>query len=290
MAFSAGTGAPLKHSSATDKGLCRGNNEDSFLSSPEHGLWLVADGMGGHEAGEVASAIVKDTVARSVGSGQALGEAIQQSHHEVLEAANNGRGAAGMGSTVVALHSDALNYEVAWVGDSRAYLWTLEADGGRLEQLTTDHSYVQMLLATGAIAEDEVDNHPDKNVITQCIGSIDLPQVNVDSVFGKWEERQWLLLCSDGLTDEVDDQTIARTLCDAKSSRDAVQRLVQVALSRGGRDNVTVQIVESPFSKPLPLAALWDWLPAITGKRLWDGALYGAACLSLLLMLYWLVA
>ena len=290
MAFSTGPGAPLKHSSATDKGLCRGNNEDSFLSSPEHGLWLVADGMGGHEAGEVASEIVKDTVRHSVSTGKGLGDAIQQSHQAVLKAATNGRGAAGMGSTVVALRSDDLNYEVAWVGDSRAYLWTtLEDGGGRLEQLTTDHSYVQMLLATGAIAEDEVDNHPDKNVITQCIGSTDLPQVNVDSVFGKWQERQWLLLCSDGLTDEVDDQTIARVLRDARSPREAVQRLMQTALNHGGRDNVTVQIVESPFARPDPLATLWEWLPAITGRSLWDGALYGLAGLGLALLAYWLM-
>src|SRR5690606_11801246 len=144
----------LEYSAATNAGHKRDNNEDSYLSLPEQGLWLVADGMGGHEAGEVASAIVRDTLLNL--QRRTLSEAIQLSHRAVVDAAADGQGAPGMGSTVVALRSEGHSYEVAWVGDSRAYLWTHTEDGGRLERLTTDHSYVQMLMATGAIGEDEV--------------------------------------------------------------------------------------------------------------------------------------
>ncbi len=282
----------LNYSSVTDKGLNRDNNEDCLLSIPERGVWLVADGMGGHEAGEVASAIVRDTVQAKLDkpglNGASLPEAIQQAHTAVLDAARNGIGATGMGSTVVALHNRDQEYEIAWVGDSRAYLWTREPGSGHLEQLTTDHSYVQLLLASGAITKKEVDNHPDKNVITQCIGSTDLAEINIDTVCGRWQQHQWILLCSDGLTDEVDDKTIARILYNASSPKDAVNHLLQAALDSGGRDNITLQVIESPLDFRNPLTSLDEWLPAISGHRRLDNLLYGLALVSLLLLCYWL--
>src|SRR5690606_15560168 len=113
--------------------------------------------------------------------GLPLAEAIQGAHRAVQHAAESGIGTLGMGSTVVALLSTDDHYEVAWVGDSRAYLWSPHK-AERLQRLSTDHSYVQMLLESGAIAEHEAANHPDKNVITQCIGSTDTEEVQVDSV------------------------------------------------------------------------------------------------------------
>lgn len=276
----------LQCSAATNVGHRRDNNEDSFLSLPEQGLWLVADGMGGHEAGEVASAIVRETLQSQPHN--RLSDAIQKSHRAVVEAAAQGRGAPGMGSTVVALHSEGHQYEVAWVGDSRAYLWTHNAEGGRLERLTTDHSYVQMLLASGAIGEEEVENHPEKNIITQCLGSSELSEVEVDSVQGQWEPEQWILLCSDGLTDELDDGDIARILWTSRTPRWAVRRLLRKALTRGGRDNITLQIVQSPLTPRSPWSNFWQWVPTITGDQRWDAALYGSALVSLTLMLYWM--
>ncbi len=277
----------LNYSAATNPGLQRDNNEDCYLSLPEQGLWLVADGMGGHEAGEVASAIVRDTLKNS--NGKTLPDAIQASHQAVLKAAEEGVGAEGMGSTIVALLSHNHEYEVAWVGDSRAYLWTPTADGGRLEQLSTDHSYVQMLVSSGAISADDMGNHPDKNIITQCLGSQELAQVQVDSVQGQWKRDQRILLCSDGLTDEVDDKHIAQILCDSRNSRVAVNRLLRAALKNGGKDNITVQVIESPLSNKHPLAFLWQWVPVLTGRRQLDAALYGTALVSLLLLLYWIL-
>lgn len=279
---------PPTFSAATHPGLKRDNNEDSYLSLPDCGLWLVADGMGGHEAGEVASAIVKDTIKQLVEKKPniSLSESIKAAHNAVLQAAVDGIGAPGMGSTVVAMRSRHSDYEVAWVGDSRAYLWTQTAGGGHLEQLTTDHSYVQMLLESGAITADEVDKHPEKNIITQCIGSQELKELRVDTVQGHWHKHQWILLCSDGLTDELDDKAIAQVLCDCTDSATATDLLLATALNNGGNDNITLQIIESPLAETFPLTSLWQWVPYLTGSRRWDGLIYVAAIVSLLALLY----
>ena len=279
----------MNYSAASNKGLCRRDNEDSYLCRPENSLWLIADGMGGHEAGEVASAIVVETVQKNITSGTSLVDAIKRSHASVLDAAKNGVGAAGMGSTVVALQSGDEEYEVAWVGDSRAYLWTRDDQGGSLERLSTDHSYVQLLLETGAINEDEVENHPEKNIITQCIGSQDVDNIRVDTVKGHWDKQQWILLCSDGLTDEINDELLAKTLCETDDINEAVNKLLKLALEKGGRDNITLQIVETPLSTRRQGFNPWDWLPTIFGNRLWDSALYATALLCLLLLGFWIM-
>lgn len=276
------------HSAATDKGLVRDNNEDCYLSLPDKGIWLIADGMGGHEAGEVASAIVVDTVKQNAEHGRNLPGAILDAHQSILDAAEDGVGAKGMGSTVVALQSSAGDYEIAWVGDSRAYLWTSDEKGGVLEQLSTDHSYVQLLVESGAIAEEEASSHPDKNVITQCLGSQDVSQIKVDTVKGQWSEKQWILLCSDGLTDEVSDELIAQSLCDSQNPQDAVNKLINLALNNGGRDNVTIQIVASPLRIFPPIEFLWDWLPSIFGNRKLDAILYSATAICFFLLSYWI--
>lgn len=279
----------LKYSACTNKGLLRENNEDSFLSLPERGLWAVADGMGGHEAGEVASAIVRETL-QTPGAESDLASALQKSHKAVLKAAQKGVGAIGMGSTAVALSCKHHDYQVSWVGDSRAYLWTQQDNSGRLEQLSTDHSYVQMLLASGAIKESELDTHPDKNVITQCIGSQELSDVTVDSVAGVWEKNQWILLCSDGLTDEVSDKDIARLMHDSKNTRDATEALMNAALDSGGRDNITIQVIESPLTDRRLSSYIGEWIPKITGHTGFDALLYSAAAISLSLLTYWVLA
>lgn len=246
-------------SATTHVGRKRDNNEDSYLSLPEQGLWLVADGMGGHDAGEVASAIVRETLqAQAV---EPLPQAIQAAHRAVLEAAHQGRGAPGMGSTAVALRSDERDYEVAWVGDSRAYLWTPAEQGGELRRLTTDHSYVQRLLATGAIGEDQVRDHPARNIITQCLGSHEADPVEVESIRGRWRPGQWILLCSDGLTDELDDEALAEHLSQSRSPRGAVNRLLRAALDAGGRDNITLALIQSPLTRPTGWQRLRRWLP-----------------------------
>ena len=282
---------PLEYSAASHPGLMRDNNEDCFLSRPEHGLWLVADGMGGHEAGEVASAIVRDTIEQETNDNPnaSLLDTIQHAHTTILSSAAKGIGAPGMGSTVVALKSTAENYQVAWVGDSRAYLWTPSREGGRLERLSTDHSYVQMLVETGVIRAEDAEYHPEKNIITQCLGMQELPQVRVDFIEHQWQKDQWILLCSDGLTDEVNDKTIAQILFESNDCLAAVDQLLHAALTSGGRDNITLQIIESPLRDNPLRKGLWQWVPYLTGKTLVDAWIFGAALASLIGLLFYVM-
>lgn len=233
-------------SSATDVGLFRDNNEDAIVCNGQLNLFLVADGMGGHEAGEVASAIAGEVVVKAIGAGETLSEAIQQSHRAILHAAETGQGHKGMGSTIVALLSHGSHYQIAWVGDSRAYLWHNQPDGKTLQQLTVDHSYVQMLYQHGAITAAEMARHPEKNIITQCLGSTDLARVEVDEVSGQWRKNDWILLCSDGLTDAVNDQLLCDVLSLHHTPQAAVDALVKTALDQGGRDNISVVLVAKP--------------------------------------------
>jgi len=233
--------------SLSDPGHKRNNNEDCYLSAPKLGLWAVADGMGGHDAGEVASAIAIKVLHEHAAQHRALEDAIQLAHDAVIEAASMGLGAEGMGSTIVAVLSTPEQWHMAWVGDSRAYLWTSDHEGGHLQQISADHSYVQMLYESGAIDAEDMDQHPDKHVITQCLGMTQLPHVDVDTIDQAWEPNQILLLCSDGLSDELNDDAIAHILCKHKDTAAAAQALMQAALDSGGRDNITLQLIESPL-------------------------------------------
>jgi len=278
---------PLEYSAATHPGLKRENNEDCFLSAPDADLWVVADGMGGHEAGEVASAIVRETfeIFAEKAAPFSLTDAIQKSHQMILTSADKGIGAHGMGSTVVALHSQKKSYQIAWVGDSRAYLWTPGESGGELTRLTTDHSYVQMLYVSGAITAEEVETHPDKNIITQCLGMQELAQVKVDIAQGQWQENQWILLCSDGLSDELSDTSIAQILEHCPNTLTAVDQLLHEALTSGGNDNITLQIIQSPVVKEQIISTFWRWIPSLTHRRKIDAVIFIAAITTLLVVL-----
>ena len=246
---------PRQDCALTHTGNVRTNNEDAFLADSKVGLWVVADGMGGHEAGEVASEIVINTIRDNVEHGNTLPDAIQSAHTAVLEGALNGKGARGMGSTVVALKADQKQYSVSWVGDSRAYLWTRTSENkGMLKRLTTDHSYVQMLVQSGVITAKEAESHPDKNIITQCLGSLELGSVKVDTVEGSWLSTQWILLCSDGLSDELEDSLISAILANNPQLETAAKLLLQQALDCGGRDNTTIILVGQAAEH----GSLWD--------------------------------
>ncbi len=233
------------HCSETNVGLQRTNNEDCFLSSAPLGLWLVADGMGGHAAGEVASDIAAKTTRHYLQKGHSLADAIQAAHLAILDAAENGIGGQGMGSTIVALHSKKNYFEIAWVGDSRAYLYNC-ASAPKLTQITRDHSYVQFLFESGVISEAEMDNHPEKNIITQCLGSLDMERVRVDYLQRGWQPNDIILLCSDGLTDRVSDVQITAILNSTENLEQAAHSLVEAALAAGGHDNITIQLIERP--------------------------------------------
>lgn len=238
-----------KFGALTDVGLARSNNEDAILCRPDLGLWLVADGMGGHEAGEVASDLAQVAIAEFYATGAPLAKAIYDAHHRILQAVNAGEGKFGMGSTVIALSSAAEHYCIAWVGDSRAYRYSAHSEP-RLSQLSTDHSYVQSLFKAGLISRDEMAHHPDKNIITQCLGSTELDEIHVDSAEFRWRRNERVLLCSDGLSDFVDETRIGQILAEHSDPQQAANQLVQAALSQGGKDNVSVIVIDAPQALP----------------------------------------
>ncbi|GAB1407988.1 protein phosphatase 2C domain-containing protein [Thermomonas brevis] len=224
----------------THVGLRRDLNEDTYYGDAELGLWLVADGMGGHEYGEVASALAREVVVRQVRAGRSLAEAIRAADEEIIRCSRRRGGSLPMGTTVVAARIDGARFEVAWVGDSRVYLWR----DGSLTQISQDHSYVQELIAQGAITADQARTHPHRNVVTQALGVTDPQQLNVETLAGDWRPGMQLLLCSDGLTEEVDDGSIARVLAHQEcSAQECVDGLVAAALDGGGSDNITVLLV-----------------------------------------------
>lgn len=246
-----GAGAASSAAAATlgcqsNVGRVRRHNEDSFAAREDLGLWVVADGMGGAAAGEIASAIVVDVVSREVERGAELHDAIAAANRSILDAAASGKGKPGMGSTVVAAQLQGNDFKVAWVGDARAYVW-----GDGLQRLSRDHSRVQELLDAGMISESEARGHPHRNVITRVLGGPDGTAADSDQITGSLEPGQGLLLCSDGLTSEVSDEEIAGVLSghlqanglESDQGQAAVDQLVSLALDHGGNDNITVLLV-----------------------------------------------
>ncbi len=234
----------LSFSAATHVGRVRNNNEDSYIARPELGLWLVADGMGGQQSGEVASAIAVHTISEAIADQATLTEAITLAHRAVCRAHDDG--SPGMGTTVVALLSREQDYEIAWVGDSRAYLWNLK----HLQRLTRDHSMVQEMIDAGVISECEANDHPQRNIITQSVGAPLDPSPTVATLSRRWAPGQSILLCSDGLSGELGDDLISKILAGTGSAEDGTRQLLQAALARGGRDNITVLLVNAPRTAP----------------------------------------
>lgn len=233
---------------ATDVGCVRDVNEDSFLTRPESGLWVVADGMGGHAAGDYASqTIVKQLFTIGI---PASGEDLQARFMERLTQANDhildhaielDRGA--IGATLVALLVHGVNYACIWSGDSRIYRFR----DGQLEQLTTDHTEVQALLDAGAISEEDAANWPRKNVITRAIGVTETPQCDI--VGGTAQVGDRFILCSDGLTEHLTDADIAQYVA-AYDPQTACDLMIRETLSRGGKDNVTVILMQCDTPPP----------------------------------------
>lgn len=235
----------LSYGASTDVGNVRDHNEDCYLTDSSLGLWLVADGMGGHACGEVASDIVVRTIGEAVGNGAELADAIQRAHEAILTSVKNGIGKRGMGSTVIAIHVEGHHYKIAWVGDSRAYLWN-----GKLKQISKDHSLVQMLVDTGNISEKEAMSHPQKNIIYQNLGATDVDVVNIGALEGTFYKNQKILLCSDGLSDELTRDEIAEVLAGCDNDQEITENLIDKVLETKANDNITVLVVSAPDDAP----------------------------------------
>lgn len=224
----------------THVGLRRAHNEDTYWADDALGLWLVADGMGGHEYGEVAAALARDTLVREVGTGRGLQDAIRLADEAIIAQAQRRSEALPMGTTIAALRLRDDAYEVAWVGDSRVYLH----HAGALQQLSQDHSYVQELVAQGAISVEQARTHPHRNMVTQALGVTAPEQLHVETRTGKLEPGMQFLLCSDGLTEEVEDRAIGDVLArEELAAQECVEQLILAALDGGGSDNITALLV-----------------------------------------------
>ncbi|HKB94415.1 MAG TPA: Stp1/IreP family PP2C-type Ser/Thr phosphatase [Gaiellaceae bacterium] len=221
----------------TDTGRKRRRNEDAYVIAPP--LFAVADGMGGAQAGEVASklaaAALEDTDPGRLTGPERVASLIQEANRRVHERANIDPSTSGMGTTMtVALVEDG-GIVIGHVGDSRAYL----VRDGRIEQLTEDHSLVNELLKSGKLSREEADTHPQRSVITRAVGTD--PDVDVDSFVVQPREGDVYLICSDGLTDMVDDADILSVVERHHDDLDqATKQLVAAANRGGGEDNITV--------------------------------------------------
>ena len=259
-------GFRLSYGYGTDRGLRRELNEDSFIASDP--VFAVADGMGGHEAGEIASGVC----VRTLGSAPQLASGVRSAsaaelHECILEADARIRNATGAraGTTlsgVVVVEQLGLPYWLVMnVGDSRTY----RLSHGQFQQVTVDHSEVQELVEAGNITAEEAAVHPRRHVVTRALGTGD--ETEADFWLLPIEEGDRILICSDGLNGELDDEQMYRILSTVGNPQDAVDALIQAALRNGGRDNVTVVVVDAKnvhgedvvaTTAPRPVAAAED--------------------------------
>lgn len=222
----------------THAGLRRTRNEDTYYADATLGLFLVADGMGGHRHGEVAAALVRETMVDRVSRGDDLLQAVQAAAARLLDCPREGPDALPMGSTVAALRVRGDGYSAVWVGDSRIYLWQ-----DKLRQISHDQALAQELVAAGRLDADAADHSP-RNVLTQALGVTASGQLRVGMARGTVMPHTSFLLCTDGLTEAIDDTAIARLVARADlPAQECVDQLLLSALDRGGDDNVTALIV-----------------------------------------------
>ena len=244
----------LKWGASTDVGMVRQQNEDSYLA--EENLYVVADGMGGHNAGEVASALAVTTLKAGARTGidsvERFRELVQQANTAIYTASLDDSTQSGMGTTLTALSivaGEEPRVLVANVGDARTYMWR----NGALTRLSVDHSYVQELVNEGIITPEEARVHPRRNIVTRALGIDRSVVVFVFSHLVRTGDR--IVLCSDGLVDEVSDADIAVVLGQHSDPQDTAEALVMVANTAGGRDNTTVIVIDvlDDISEPVVL-------------------------------------
>ncbi|GHH70786.1 PP2C family protein-serine/threonine phosphatase [Promicromonospora soli] len=234
----------LRYAARSDVGLVRSNNQDSAYAGPN--LLVVADGMGGHAGGDVASAL---TIAALVGldrpdhsSDQSMSElerSIDRARQDLVDATTANPDLAGMGTTVTALLKSGNTLAMAHLGDSRAYLLR----DGTLAQVTVDHTFVQHLVDTGRITPDEAETHPQRNVVMRVLGDFDLDLTPDLSIREAVPGDRWML-CSDGLSGFVPNEEIGEVLNSVPSPQDAVERLVSMSMRAGSTDNITVVVAD----------------------------------------------
>ena len=227
----------------TDVGKSRKLNEDSMLVRPDVGMWVVADGMGGHEAGDVASQMVVSTL-KEIHLGSSLEkyindieDALVGVNKKLIEIANQGEKPTTVGSTVVVMLAYEKYCAFLWAGDSRLY----RIRDGQIVQLTTDHSQVQLYIEQGLISKEEAESHPHSNMITRAVGATEEFVLDVDMQEMKKADRY--LLCSDGLTKHIPDLDFEKMLAKGDVEKKC-HELIDLTLARGAKDNVTAILID----------------------------------------------
>jgi len=230
--------------SVTERGLVRDSNQDACLDRPDLGLWAVADGMGGHYGGGYASQLLIEALDQVApfedlkGAVQTIRQVTTMVNQQLIRRAReNNQGV--MGTTLVAVAALGARCAILWAGDSRVY----RLRDGVLDQLTRDHSQVQWMVDSGLLAPEEAEQHPLSNVLLRAVGGE--PGLSLDDCVEALREGDRYLLCSDGLMKELGREDIERILMETPGSPlDAAQALVDAACSAGGRDNVTVVVID----------------------------------------------
>jgi PPM family protein phosphatase len=239
----------LLHAARTDVGMIRSGNEDNFAvhANGDRGLFIVADGMGGHAAGEVASEMAVQIIERELQSIQNLddrtvaetvAEALRKANRNIHDRTITEVDKQGMGTTASVLLISRLKYMIGQVGDSRVY----RLRDGALQQLTKDHSYVQEQVDAGFLTPEQARYHPYSNVITRCVGAS--PEVEPDIYAGEAKVGDLFLVASDGLTGMVDDRRLKMLLMSRAEPERKVHALISEANGRGGLDNITAIVVQ----------------------------------------------
>lgn len=244
----------MKVFSATDAGKIRTSNQDFIFTSADPvgnlpNLFVVADGMGGHAAGDFAShygvSVMVETVKKDTNFNpvKAIRNGISKANEEVFRSSQENEEMAGMGTTMVAASVVGEYLYVANVGDSRAYL----LDTDEIRQISQDNSLIAEMVRLGELAPEEAAHHPDKNIITRAVGTEE--KVEIDFYDLKLEEGQYFLMCSDGLTNMVENDEIHKVVYEAEEAGlDPAQKLIEKANENGGKDNIAVIVVQ-PFAK-----------------------------------------
>ena len=235
----------MKWSQATETGLVRKQNEDNFCICPDIGLFAIADGMGGHQAGEIASRLATQKLADFIRTylefysdqKTLLTKGMQEINHQIYLISQQNKRYQGMGTTLTAALIQNNHLYLAHIGDSRLYLLRQ----GQIKQLTEDHTVVQNLVANSTITADQARTHPKRHILTRALGIDSSVKAEISKITLRTQDK--ILLCTDGLTNYVTPEEIHHLVNNAAEVKQAVHNLTEMALERGGADNITVILV-----------------------------------------------
>jgi len=214
-------------------------NEDSYSIDEELGLYIIADGVGGLEKGEIASKIACNTILNAIKSGLSLNDAVYLAHRTIVGEIKEDQQKQGMATTIVAVLFNGCCYDLVWVGDSRVYIWD-----GALKLITKDDSYIELLLENGHIGIDDLATHPDRNVISQALG-IERKSIAINSNHGTLGGDQILILCTDGLYNIANELDIIQAIKRLDNITDMTRSLVETAVAKDGKDNITLVLIKT---------------------------------------------